>query len=95
MEIAQQLEPYVRSSELDHPRSTKLSAADLLSSGKSYGNNQQFPYSSKTDSSIRKHQSDAMEFSSGSQFSSSAPIASNEGSAQNELSEEYKRRSVK
>ena len=92
MEIAQQLEPYVRSSELDHPRSTK-SAADLLSSGKSYGNNQQFPYSSRTDSS-RKHQSDAMEFSSGSQFSSSVPMASNEGSGQ-ELSEEYKRRSVK
>lgn len=85
MEIAQQLEPYVRSSELENPRSSKLSAADLLSSGKGYTNNQH---------SSRKHQSDAMEFSSGSQFSSSAPIASNDGSGQVELTEEYKRRSV-
>lgn len=93
MEIAQQLEPYVRSSELDNPRSTKSSAADVSSSSKSHANNQQFAYSSKTESA-RKHQSDAMEFSSGSQFSSSAPIPSNEGSGQVELSEEYKRRSV-
>ena len=93
MEIAQQLEPYVRSSELENPRSIKSSAADLLSSNKSYSNNQQFAYSSKTEP-FRKHQSDAMEFSSGSQFSSSAPMASNDGSGPVELSEEYKRRSV-
>ena len=100
MEIAQQLEPYVRTSEMEHPRSTKMSAADLLSSSKGHVTNQQignaattFSYT-PTKQESRKHQSDAMEFSSGSQFSSSAPLPSIEGSSQAELSEEYKRRSV-
>ena len=100
MEIAQQLEPYVRTSELDHPRSTKASAADLLSSSKGHSTNQhmgnavanQFPYATKQES--RKQQCDAMEFSSGSQYSSSAPVASAGGLTQSQLSEEYKRRSV-
>ena len=102
MEIAQQLEPYVQGASTERPRSTKgATAADLLSSSKDYQKyNQQmgntsnaFSYTPKQD--YRKHQSDAMEFSSGSQFSSSVPFASTEGSSQYpELSEEYKRRSV-
>ena len=100
MEIAQQLEPYVRTSEMEHPSSTKMSAADLLSSSKGHASNQQignaatiFSYT-PTKQESRKHQSDTMEFSSGSQFSSSAPLPSTELSSQIELSDQYKRRSV-
>ena len=93
MEIAQQLEPYVRTSEMEHPSSTKMSAADLLSSSKGHATNQQIGYT-PTKQESRKHQSDTMEFSSGSQFSSSAPLPSTELSSQIELSDQYKRRSV-
>jgi hypothetical protein len=100
MEIAQQLEPYVRTSEMEHPRSTEMSAADLLSSSRGHATNQQIGNAATTFSHTptkqesRKHQSETMEFSSGSQFSSSAPVPSIEGSSQLELGEHYKKRSL-
>ena len=62
MEIAQQLEPYVRSSEMEYIGSSKASAADLLSSSKGHRS--------------RKQQHDATQRPSGSQFQSTALLDS-------------------
>ena len=80
MEIAQQLEPYVRSSEVEHIGSTKASAADLLTSSKGHRS--------------RKMQYDATELSSGTQVNSTAPTASTGDNLSDELTEEYKQRLV-
>ena len=81
MEIAQQLEPYVRSSEMEYIGSSKASAADLLSSSKGHRS--------------RKQQHDAIQRSSGSQLHSAAPPIDSANDLKPALRPEIKQRLVR